>query len=134
MHTQLLIGAGMLAATAMLVWVGSARADPPPSGMMVSFAHPMIVCDKAEYLKDLVAAQRVSEDAFGAKAKELISDKHVCVAAQVSNMVVGESEDVGNVKWGDQEEHLWITHIGDAKAEHWALYEELVATKHDTAI
>ena len=128
MRTQLLIGAGMIAATAMLVWVGSARADPPPSGMMVSFARPMIVCDKAEYLKD------VSEEAFGAKAKELISDKHLCVAAQVSNMVVGESEDIGNVKWGDQEEHLWITHIGDAHAEHWALYEELVATKHDTSI
>lgn len=124
---------GLTAAALALVGYSRAQAAPPPEGMMVSFHHPMIVCEKADYLKDLIAAQRVSEDAFGAKAKELINEKHLCDAAQVSNMVVGESEDVGNVKWGDQEEHLWITHIGDAKAEHWALYEEVVI-KHDTSI
>lgn len=124
----------MIGATALLVWAGSARANPPPEGMLVSFAHPLIMCDKAEQLKDLVAAQRTSEEAFGAKAKELIADTKVCTPAQIINVVVGDSEDVGNLKWGDIEEHVWIIHFGDSKSEHWALYEELVAIKHDTAI
>lgn len=134
MRTQLLIGAGMCLATVALIFAGSARAEPPPNGMLVSFHHPMIVCEKAEYLKDLIEAQRTSETAFGAKAKELIADKHQCDAAQVNNVVVGESEDVGSVKWGDAEEHLWIVHIGDAKTERWTLYEEAVVAKHDTSI
>lgn len=130
---KILIGT-LCAASLGLLAYSQAQAAPPPEGMLVSFAHPMIVCDKADYLKDLIAAQRTSEDAFGAKAKELISDKHECTAAQVSNVVVGESEDVGNVRWGEQVEHLWITHLGDSSSEHWALYEEIVAPKKDSSI
>lgn len=135
MRTQLVIGGLMIASTVALVWAGSARADPPPNGMMVSFHLPMIVCEKADYLKALIAAQRTSETAFGAKAKELLAgEKHPCDAGQVSNVVVGESEDAGTVKWGDAEEHLWIVHFGDVKAEHWALYEEAIVAKHETSI
>lgn len=123
----------MVAATLALVWAGSARADPPTDGSLVSFAHPLIVCDKADYLKDLIAAQRKSKDAFDAKSKELIADKKQCFAANVSNVVVGESEDAGTAKWGNLTEHLWITHVGDAKGEHWLLYEENVV-KNETSI
>jgi len=125
---------GLAIGFAALVAYSRAQAAPPDEGMRVSFHHPMIVCDKAEYLKDLIAAQRTSEEAFSAKAKELIGDKHLCNAGQLSHVVVGESEDIGNVKWGAVEEHLWILHFGDSNSEHWALYEELVDTKHENAI
>lgn len=134
MHKQLMVGGAMCVATVVLIFAGSARAEPPRNGTMVSFHRPMIVCEKADYLKDLIAAQKTSSDAFGEKAKELISDKHLCTAAQITNVIVGETEDVGNVTWGETQEHLWIVNIIGADFQKAALYEEAIAIKHDTSI
>ena len=110
----------------MFYLTSNAKAAPPPEGSFVSFHQVMIVCDKADSLKELIAAQKVSKDAFGEKAKELISDKHVCTGAHVLNVAVGESEDMGLVKWDDTDEHLWIMHIGTSQKDFYALYEEIV--------
>ena len=126
MNRNILIGLGMIGATALLILAGSARAEPPPSGSFVSFHQIMIVCDKSDSLKELVAAQKISKDAFGEKAKELISDKHVCTAAHLLNVAVGKSEDMELVKWDDAEEHLWVMHIGTSKSDFYALYEEVL--------
>ncbi len=128
---QILTGTAMVLGTIALIWASGARAAPPPAGMLLSFKNPMIVCTKAEYLKDLVAAQRTGKDEFTKKAQELLGDPTKCIAAQVSNVVTGDSEDLGTVKWDETspQEHLWSIHFGDAKSEHYGLYEEVEASQ-----
>ncbi len=134
MKRQLLIGGAMCAATLLIVLCGSARAGPPPEGWTGSFQYPMVVCHVKDDLKSLIAAHKESDKAFDTKVISLMrGDNPKCQLAQVSNMIVGDSEDVGEMMWDGKKEHAWIVHFGDMRADHYGFYEEPVES-HETSI
>lgn len=116
-----LTASAMMAATALAGWTDYARAEPPTDLSQGSFRHPMIVCHAGDQVKQLVEAQKVSDE----RVKEVkASLGKNCGVAYVHNVVIGESEDLGIVKTGDTMEHLWLIHIGTPTEEFFGLYEE----------
>ena len=102
MH-KLMIGLGMIGATAVLVLVGSARAEgyrgPPPKGWEGGFRFPYIICDTKNQIRAISEAGAKSNGALQRKFDELSQvkddkDAPTCVVGPIKDVVVGESEDV----------------------------------------
>ena len=106
----------------------SARADPPPLGQVINFIEPMVVCKTHQELKELVEALRISVGAYDAKIKQLGVDRRECDVNTVSEVLVGECEDVGVIDFNHVLRRLWFVHFTDAAKDGWGLYEEAVAT------
>jgi hypothetical protein len=124
-------GLAMIFLTGIIVYAGHARAEPPPVGMKVSFAHPMVVCNKAEDIQGLISAQRGGT--FDEAVKPLM-DKIECQIGKVASVVIIDSKDLGTIDWNPGVENVWMIHFNTTQGEKFSLYEELVAHKENTSI
>jgi hypothetical protein len=118
---------GLVAASVNIAAIfHSARADPPPLGQAISFLEPMVVCKKHRELLELVEARRISVEAYDAKLKQLGVERSECDVSTVSDVLVGECEDLGAINFNDAQRHLWIVHFTNAAKDGWGLYEDAV--------
>lgn len=131
MRKQLLIGAGMIAATALLIFAGSARAEPPKmDDGVVSLPFKFVVCENKSDLQAIVDAARKGD--VEEKFRELnakFDDKgySVCGFEAPQAIVFGDSEDVGElITASGERSHGWISHVGNARIEFWLLWSEKV--------
>jgi hypothetical protein len=133
MH-KLVIGLGMIGATALVILAGSARAEgyrgPPPKGWEGGFRFPYIVCDTRDQIRAISEAGAKSNGDLQKKFDELNrvkddKDEPTCVVGPIQNVVIGESEDVGfsNDSAGVMVK-AWAVHFGNGAGQWWMLYAE----------
>jgi hypothetical protein len=133
MHRHL-IGLGMIGATAVLVLVGSARAEgyrgPPPKGWEGGFRFPYIICDTKNQIRAISEAGAKSNGDLQRKFDELYQvkddkDAPTCVVGPIKDVVVGESEDVGfSTDSAGVKVKAWAVHFGNGAGQWWMLYAE----------
>ena len=58
MRTQLPIGGCLIAATALIIWTGSARAQPPDAMTYMAIDSPIIACDTHDQMAEIVQAMK----------------------------------------------------------------------------
>ena len=56
MRKQLAMGGCMLATTALIVWAGLARAQPPDAMTYAAISTPIIACDTRDQVAEIVQA------------------------------------------------------------------------------
>lgn len=132
MRKQLLIGATMIAATALIVLAGSARAEeylqPPPEGWSGSFRSQFVVCDTKDQISEIAKLGEATYAPMHDKLTELYQKangkgEHTCILAPITNMVVGENEDLGFiVDSAGVKSKAWAVHIGNPEGDWWMLY------------
>ena len=85
----------------------------------------MLVCAAPEQIREIVAASSVSDESYEEVfEKYSIGETPDCEIGYVSNVVVGDSEDLGIFVRAGKSFHLWIVHVGNAYNEKYCLYEE----------
>lgn len=144
MNRQLLIGAAMIAATGFLVLVSKARAEeylePPPAGWSGSFQNQFVVCDTKEEVAEIANLGKEKYAPMHAKLNELYmkanaKGEHTCILAPITNMVVGENEDLGFiVDSTGVKSKTWAVHIGNPEGDWWMLYAVHPKQAEGTAI
>lgn len=119
-------------ATAMIA-ASAALAGPPPEGWEGSISKPMIACDKFEQV-DAIAKVLIDTKGIGVAAQFKVfhddvsapSGEPACTFTAASNVVAGESKDLGEVAvLSGTTIHLWETHLGTSRGDWWILYYEL---------
>jgi hypothetical protein len=117
----------LLPAAALLTLAVPAYAQPPDEGMTVSFRLPMIVCDTKERIESITQAihENKLEDQFTKLTHEVTAkNEPACFVSRLIGVTVGDNEDLGVATVDGLTEHFWAVHIGTAKFEGFALYEE----------
>jgi hypothetical protein len=84
----------------------------------------MVVCRTKGEVRALIDALGVSVDWYDLKIKQLSVDRNECGVNTVTRVISGEAEDVGEIIFGGEKDHLWIIHFTNAEKDGWGLYEE----------
>lgn len=131
---QLLIGTAMVAATALVVFAGSARADVPAAGTTMSFP-PSIVCDTKQQIADIAKASAESKgQKFIDKFKEYqalkdAKNEPTCAYQPLQGITLGENVDLGTIyTQSGAAIHGYAVHFGTSQAEGWLLFAEKIET------
>lgn len=119
----------MIAATAIIVWAGSARADPPQAGAYQALSTPVIACDTKDQMKQVIEA--IKDGKLKEKMAELIEikDEHnepVCIYSMLEPVAFGESEHIGQIRDHDKTIDAWVVHVGNERTDFYVLWGELV--------
>jgi hypothetical protein len=116
MRKQLAMGGCILAATALIVWAGSARAQPPEAMTYVAISTPIIACDTHDQVAEIVRA--VKDNNVKEKLTELAAIRDdqgepACIYSPLATVVFGNSEHVGRIEDHDRTIDAWISHVGN---------------------
>lgn len=140
MVKQLSIGSAMVAAAALLVWAGSARAAPPPNGWVGHMEIPVVACDTAQDVKEIAdAGNRGPEELNGTfmKYNGRVNAKNEpeCVYGDLGMFAVTGSESLGTTKNAKgMPVNAWLVHAKNPNVEFFVLYVEKVVDEKDGSI
>ena len=129
MRARLSMGGRMVAAAALFVWAGLARAQPPEAMTYTAISSPIIACDTHDQIVQVV--QAIKDEKLREKLTELaaITDDRgepACVYSPLSTVVFRGSEHVGRIKDHDRTIDAWISHVGNSNTEFYLLWGEEV--------
>jgi len=119
----------MVAATALIVWAGSARAQPPEAMTYAAISTPIIACDTHDQVAEIV--QAIKDGNLKEKLTELAAirdDKGepACIYSPLATVVFGDSEHVGRIEDHDRGIDAWICRVGNSNREFYLLWGEEV--------
>jgi hypothetical protein len=129
MRTQLPIGGCLIAATALIIWTGSARAQPPDAMTYMAIDNPIIACDTRDQMAEIVQAmkdRKVKEKLTELAAVRDDKGEPVCVYSPLSAVIFGDSEHIGRIEDRDRAIDAWISHVGNPNREFYVLWGEEV--------
>ena len=114
-----------------LLFAGSAQAEPPASMTYMTETPALIACDTRPEMDEVIAAIKAG------KVKEKLVEMHdlvdakgepVCVYGNLSSVVFGQSEHVGQVQNKDTVIDVWVAAVGNHNAAFYVLWGEVVET------
>jgi hypothetical protein len=129
MRKQLAMGGCILAATALIVWAGSVRAQPPESMTYAPIFTPIIACDTHDQVGEIV--QAIKDGNLQEKLTELAAigdDKRepARIYSPLATVVFGNSEHIGRIEDHDRTIDAWISHVGNPNRDFYVLWGEEV--------
>lgn len=129
MRKQLAMGGCMLATTALIVWAGLARAQPPEAMTYAAISTPIIACDTRDQVAEIV--QAIKDGNLKEKLTELAAIKDdkgeaECIYSPIPTVVFENSEHIGRIEDHDRAIDTWISHVGNSKREFYLLWGEEV--------
>lgn len=129
MRKQLAMGGCMLAVTALIVWAGEARAQPPEAMTYAAISTPIIACDTHDQVVEIVKA--IEDGNLKEKLTELAAIKDdkgesACIYSPLPTVVFEDSEHIGRIEDHNGAIDAWISHVGNSKKEFYLLWGEEV--------
>ena len=111
------------------LFAGSAQAEPPASMTYMTETPALIACDTRPQMDEVITAIKAG------KLKEKLVEMHdildakgepVCVYGNLSSVVFGLSEHVGEIQDHDRLVDMWVANVGNRNAAFFVLWGEVV--------
>ena len=120
---------GMILGTAALVWAGSARAEPPASMTYMTQTPALIACDTRPRMDEVITAIKAGKVKEKLEELSKVTDdkgEPVCVYGNLSSVVFGLSEHIGEIQDRDRLVDVWVANVGNRNAAFFVLWGEVV--------